>query len=111
MKKVGIREAQINLTGLLKDLPFAITRYGEVIAVVDRPKKEPTYPKEKPKTVGEVVMVSHEEFARHRCEVPNIRCPLPATHQYNLIIEGERKNIFLCNYHYNKALKEGAEVI
>ena len=41
MKKYGIREAQINLTKLLKDeIPFAITRYGSVIAVVERPQKK-----------------------------------------------------------------------
>ena len=40
MKKVGIREAQVNLTTLLKEeLPFVITRYGRDIAYVGDPVK------------------------------------------------------------------------
>ena len=39
MKTVGIREVQVNLTKLLYDLPFEITRYGRVVAVVRGPKE------------------------------------------------------------------------
>lgn len=34
MKQVGVGEAQAKLSDLLKDLPFEITKYGKVIAVV-----------------------------------------------------------------------------
>lgn len=40
MKKVGIREVQKHLTTLLKEMPFAITRYGETIAIVKTPQGE-----------------------------------------------------------------------
>ncbi len=40
MKEVGIREVQIYLTTLLKDLPFAITRYGKIIAYVEEFKND-----------------------------------------------------------------------
>lgn len=42
MEEIGIREVQVNLTKLLRRLPFAITRYGEVIAIVMKPKEEVT---------------------------------------------------------------------
>ena len=34
MKQVSIRELQVNLTTLLKDLPLEITRYGKVVAKI-----------------------------------------------------------------------------
>lgn len=37
MNKYGIRHVQIHLTTLLEELPFQITRYGKVIAVVNGP--------------------------------------------------------------------------
>ena len=35
MKNVTVRQAQINLSKLLKELPFQITRYGKPIATVN----------------------------------------------------------------------------
>jgi hypothetical protein len=34
MKQVGIRDFQINLTTLLKEVPFIVTKYGKPIAIV-----------------------------------------------------------------------------
>lgn len=40
MKKVGIRQAQVHLTTLLRELPFEITRHKKVVARVIDPKKK-----------------------------------------------------------------------
>jgi len=40
MKKVTTRAVQLDISGLLKELPFEITRYGKVVAVVRAPGAE-----------------------------------------------------------------------
>ena len=40
MKKVTTRAVQLDISGLLKELPFEITRYGKVAAVVRAPGAE-----------------------------------------------------------------------
>ena len=47
MKSVTVRQLQVNLTTLLRDLPFKITRYGRVIAVVSAEGPQPKVKKVK----------------------------------------------------------------
>jgi len=42
MKTVGIRQAQVHLTTLLRELPFEIKSHKKVIARVIEPKKKKT---------------------------------------------------------------------
>ena len=48
MKQVGIRESQTKLTTLLKELPFEITRFGKVVAIVNSPEKYNLKPEAEP---------------------------------------------------------------
>jgi len=69
MKKVGIREAQKHLTTLLKEMPFAITRYGETIAIVQLPGTESSLQKsiEEPEKPKEYVQTCKHGYPAHLC--------------------------------------------
>jgi hypothetical protein len=45
MKQASMRDIQINLAKLIDELPIAITRYGQVIAVISKPNIQAIEPK------------------------------------------------------------------
>jgi antitoxin (DNA-binding transcriptional repressor) of toxin-antitoxin stability system len=128
MKQVSIREAQVHLTTLLRELPVEITRRGKPVAILSsvdedtvknkQLKEDLTVIEKDPIVQVQEVKEAAETITAKKsgnCEAPNQRCFLPAAGQYRITLydpdKGEiKKELDLCTKHYQKALKEGAEI-
>jgi hypothetical protein len=84
VKTISLREFQLNPTSFLSDLPLTLTRYGRAFLLVSSIAPEVTPSTEK-----------------NRCSYPD--CPSVDTSLYEVEIDFEIKDFYLCKKHGKNA--------
>ena len=72
MKYVTVRDLQINLTTLLRDLPFTVTRYGRPVAVVSAVGPQ-TKVKEVKSKIKKVAEEKEIKMCKHAAAIGNCK--------------------------------------